>query len=406
MPSMLPHLAGRLYDVPLLIHRPKLDAILNVLGSRIQLQGSAAPDWLQLDKPVLKPPPGIAVISIHGTLVRRTGGLDPVSGMLSYDTIAAQLDEALANPEIRGILLSVDSAGGEAGGVFDLADKIYVARRQKPIWAIADDMAFSAAYAIASAADQVWVTRTGGVGSIGVIALHVDQSARNAMDGMVFTPIYAGERKNDLSPHQPLADRARLDLQAEVDRLYELFLATVFRNRSIDMEAVRATEAGLFYAYDALARGLADGVASQDELLPQFAAYLARRRTPFQTEVYMTTPKEKTMSDEASALPQLNQTVQSGSIPLTLTTQEAVEIAQLCTLAKCPEQIVGFLETNAKPEQVRRALIDAKATASPEIQSWLDPESKPSTNSPASTNPLMVAVQRLAERQQFLKKEH
>lgn len=405
MPHRFAHLAGRLYGVPLLIHRPKLDVILSVLEARTHLQTAPLPDWLPAQRAPLPSQPGIAVIEIHGTLVRRTAGLDPVSGLLSYESISAQLDDALANPSVQGIVLSVDSAGGEAGGVFDLADRIFAARAQKPIWAIADDMAFSAAYAIASSAERVWITRTGGVGSIGVIALHVDQSARDATDGLVVTPIYAGARKNDLSPHQPLADRARSDLQAEVDRLYGMFLSTVARNRQLDVQAVRDTEAGLLYADDALKDGLADGISSPQEVLASFAMYLAMRSESARNTFFATTPKETSMSDDTRLLPQLNQTIQSGPTSLSLTTQEAVEIAQLCTLAGKAERIVGFLETGAKPNQVRHALLDMKADASPEIQSRIDLQGGTPSNQAPSSNPLMVAAQRLTQRQQSLRKE-
>ena len=402
MPHLLAHLSGRLYGVPLLIHQPKLDLILSVLGSRTQTL--PLPDWVQPDRTVLQPPPGIAVIEVHGSLVRRTAGLDPVSGMLSYDSISQQLDAALASADVQGILLSIDSAGGEAGGVFDLADRIFAARTQKPIWAIADDMAFSAAYAIASSAERVWVTRTGGVGSVGVIALHVDQSARDAMDGLVVTPVYSGAKKNDLSPHQPLADRARADLQTEVDRLYGMFLATVSRNRKLDPERVRATEAGLLFANDALAQGFADGIGNPQEVLSQFSSYLAGRNATAQNTIFATTPKEMKMSADPGLGPQLNQTIQSGSTSLSLTTLAAVEIAQLCSLAGRTDRIVGFLESGAKPDQVRHALLEIKASASPEIQSRLDLQSATPAQS-ASPNPLMVAAQRLSQRQQSLKKE-
>jgi signal peptide peptidase SppA len=407
MSHTLPHLAARLYGVPLLIHRPKLDVILSVLESRGPFPSAAMAEWAPPARTRVAEPTGIAIIEIHGSLVRRTGGLDPASGLLSYEAIATQLDAALADPQVQGILLSVDSAGGEAGGVFDLADKLFAARAIKPIWAVAEDLALSAAYALASAAHRVWVTRTGGVGSIGAIALHVDQSARDAMDGLVFTPIYAGARKNDLSPHQALGDRARVALQAEVDRLYELFVATVGRHRRLEPEAIRTTEAGLFYADDALRCGLADAVGSRHEALTAFVTVLAAPTSTVPQPFLATLPPEITMSDDAAVLHPCPQTLQSGPTPVTLTTQEAVEIAQLCTLAGCPERIVGLLESGATSDQVRRSLLDAKAAASPEISSWIGAQGQGTGTQTAldSAQPLMAAVRRLVERQPLLRKE-
>ncbi|MGC0110727.1 S49 family peptidase, partial [Ralstonia pseudosolanacearum] len=200
--TLLPHLATRLFGVPLAIDRPKLDVILSVLGPRVGLAGLAPPgDYITPERTSVRGNAQIAVIPIHGTLVRRTVGLEAESGLASYTAIGDQLDAALADPGVAAILLDVDSPGGESGGVFDLADRIRAAAAMKPIWAVANDMAFSAAYALASAASRVFVSRTGGVGSIGVIAMHVDQSIKDAKDGIRYTAVFAGARKNDLNPH-------------------------------------------------------------------------------------------------------------------------------------------------------------------------------------------------------------
>ncbi|MCP4547328.1 MAG: S49 family peptidase, partial [bacterium] len=91
---------------------------------------------------------GIAVIAVHGTLVQRNG-LDPYSGMTGYDGITRKLEEAAADPEIDGIILDVDSYGGEVAGCFDACDVVMAARQQKPVWAICTEFAYSAAYALA-----------------------------------------------------------------------------------------------------------------------------------------------------------------------------------------------------------------------------------------------------------------
>ena len=187
--NLLPHMAARLFGAPLMIHRPKLEVILSVLGPRIGLaentvSGDVIPDRVQSMGAT-----GIAVLPIYGTLVRRTVGLDAESGLASYQGIATMLDAAVADPNVAAILLDIDSAGGESGGVFDLADRVAAASKQKPVWALANDMSFSAAYAIGSAASRLIVTRTGGVGSIGVIAMHADQSVKDAKEGVRYTTV-------------------------------------------------------------------------------------------------------------------------------------------------------------------------------------------------------------------------
>ena len=206
---MLPHLASRLFGTPLLVHRAKLDVILAVLGERLTLQVPQVDLALPSPRSAPVSTPGIAVIPVHGTLVKRTAGLDAVSGLTSYAEITSLLDAALADPAIDGILLDIDSPGGEASGSFELARQIREASTIKPVWAVANDAAYSAAYALAASAERLVVTETGGVGSIGVIALHIDQSVKDANDGYRFTAITAGTHKNDFSPHQPLTDDAK-----------------------------------------------------------------------------------------------------------------------------------------------------------------------------------------------------
>jgi len=172
--------------------------------------------------------------------------------------------------------MEIDSAGGEVAGLFDLADTIYQARNIKPVWAIANENAYSAAYAIASAAERLTLPRSAGVGSIGVVAMHMDQSAKDAKQGYVYTPVFAGDRKIDGSEHFPLTAEAKSSLQSEVDRLYGLFVSTVARNRNIDASVVRATEAEWLNPQEAVATGFADGIATFAETLSE----LERRAAP------------------------------------------------------------------------------------------------------------------------------
>ncbi|WP_247539094.1 S49 family peptidase [Ralstonia pseudosolanacearum] len=407
--TLLPHLATRLFGVPLTIDRPKLDVILSVLGPRVGLADLAPPgDYTPPARNPATGPARIAVIPIHGTLVRRTVGLEAESGLASYTAIGDQLDAALADPGVAAILLDVDSPGGESSGVFDLADRIRAAAAMKPIWAVANDMAFSAAYALASAASRVFVSRTGGVGSIGVIAMHVDQSVKDAKDGIHYTAVFAGARKNDLNPHAPITDEAQAQLQAEVSRIYGLFVATVASYRGLSAEAVTATEAGLFFGQDAVAAGLADTVGTFEDALAQLTASLSPA-TPVMTargvslnpqmDCSMTTQPDPAAVDAptADAAGSVAQPAAVAAAPVASHT-DAVEIAQLCTLAGRADLIAGFLEARATPERVRSHLLAARAEASPEIASRIDPQApvvSADAGHPASPrNPLLQAVKK------------
>jgi signal peptide peptidase SppA len=394
--TSLVHLASRLYGTPLLIARAKLDTILAVLGPRIGLApvetasiGLVLPTAAPMASDPVPTMPGIAVIPIHGTLVRRALGLDAMSGLTSYARITADLDAALASPDVAGILLDIDSPGGEAGGVFELADHIRAATAIKPIWAHAGDSAFSAAYALASAAQRVTLAQTGGVGSIGVIALHIDQSVRNAQNGLSVTALYAGAHKNDATPHAPLTPQATEALQTEIDRLYALFVDHVAAMRGLDTAAVRATEAALFFGEDAVTAGLADAVAPFDAVLADFASALRERgrspgsptppastkrlALPTPTETSMTVPTEAapaqptpTAAPASAVVPTvapaaLPAPTASVAPPSTDPQGEAVAIAELCLLAGCPERTGEFLAARMSAAQVRQVLLQARA---------------------------------------------
>jgi signal peptide peptidase SppA len=415
--NLLPHLAARVLGAPLLIHRAKLDLILSVLGTRVGLADVSAPsDFTAPERNLTSSDSsvahtGIAVIPIYGTLVRRTQGLDAQSGLTSYAGIASMLERALTDPNVAAIVLDIDSPGGESSGVFDLADRIRAATAIKPIWAVANDMAFSAAYALASAASRVLVSRTGGVGSIGVIAMHVDQSVKDQQDGVTYTAIFAGERKNDLNPHAPMSDTAQQSLQIEVNRIYELFTTTVAKHRGVGVNTIKNTQAALYFGTDAVASGLADDVGTLEDAIQQIQSMLrplasptlpqtlplAIPETPLKKEISMMPPDPSTTvlaQDAGATAAPTNPSATNSSNAAPFALSDAIEIAQSCTLADRTDLIAGFLETQATPSQVRSQLLAAKVQQSAEIVSRIDPQRGTSahSNASASDNPLIAAV--------------
>lgn len=425
--TTLVHLASRLYGTPLLIARAKLDTILAVLGPRIGLTHSelAVPITVPTQSESMPSVPGIAVIPIHGTLVRRAVGLDAASGLTSYARIAADIEAALASPDVAGILLDIDSPGGEAGGVFELGAHIRAANAVKPIWAHAGDAAFSAAYALACATQRVSLSATGGVGSIGVIALHIDQSVRNARAGLSVTALTAGAHKNDGTPHAPLTPQATTALQTEIDRLYALFVDHVAHMRGLDVEAVRATEAALYFGDDAVASGLADAVAPVTTTLADFSTALSGRgRSPISntplalpTRLALPTPLEISMTlptEAAPAQPTPTATPPAAATvtPPTVTPPtaaplavpalataptadvhaEVTAIAELRLLAGCPERTTEFLAARISAAQVPQVLLQARADQV-EIASHHLADAAPAAAATAA-NPVLDAVRK------------
>lgn len=279
----LPHVASRVFGTPLMIARPKLDAILGVLGPRL---AGNAPEPMDIGTvPTRTPeitPEGIAIMPVTGTLVSRSGYLSAASGLTSYGDIGDAVEAAALDPRVRGIVLDIDSPGGEVGGLFDLVERIAALAKEggKPIWAIAGEAALSAAYAVASAAGRIYVTQTGEAGSIGVVAVHVDESGADRMAGLSWTFVHAGERKIDGNPHEPLSPRARADAQADVDRLYDRFVALVARNRGLAPEVVRATEAAVYRGDLAVKAGFADRVGTLRDVVADLGITLSPKPVP------------------------------------------------------------------------------------------------------------------------------
>lgn len=298
------HLATRLYNTPLLIEPNKAAVIERIFRQHqsAELQdgvtrpaamededrpnrGPERTESATLGKLVRRPEKqydmtttGIAVIPVVGTLVQRTGGMQPFSGMVPYAYVGRKLQAAIEDPEVKAVLLEIDSYGGEVNGCFELAEQIVKARSIKPVWACANEAAYSAAYAIGSAASRLYLPNTAGCCNIGVIALHVDQSKLDARVGVAYTYIYAGARKADGNPHEPLSDRARTDMQDEIDRLHGIFCAHVAMARGIDIENVIATQAAALNPDQAVAGNFADGIKTFAETVTALEAVIAPSR--------------------------------------------------------------------------------------------------------------------------------
>jgi capsid assembly protease len=292
----LPHIFGRVFNTPLIITAQRLEPLVAGLRAasltreprpraeagddddrpsrsrRFEADGAI---WEHQRGGYALSPAGIARIGITDVLARRAGQVQADSTELeSYARIGSMARSTMNDPRVRGVLLDIDSPGGESGGVFELARDIRAMAGIKPIWAVANDDAMSAAYAIAAATDQIWLTETGGVGSIGVIAMHTDQSGFDAAQGFSFSYVYAGERKTDFNPHQPLSTDARRIVQTEVDRLYSMFVGLVADYRGMRATAVAGTEAGTFHGHRAVSLGLADRIGTFGEAVAAMTEYL------------------------------------------------------------------------------------------------------------------------------------
>lgn len=294
--ATLVRLASMVLNTPLMILPNKLSVIMSVIGPRVGLVVSEEVEDLFAQEfglsdnrgTVPEGTKGISVVPVLGSLAHRSHGLSPKSGLTTYDDIRNDFSAALES-ESSAILLDVDSYGGDAAAVMDLSDDIYNARGEKPIYAIANESAYSAAYAIASAADKIFLSRSAGVGSVGVIAQFIEQTKFDEDMGLKYETLFRGERKNDFNPHAPITNEAKAMLDQDLDELFDLIAETVARNRDMKVAQVKATKAGIYMGKNAVDVGFADEVMS-------FEAAVQRIANPSGRTI-VSPPQEKSLNE-------------------------------------------------------------------------------------------------------------
>ncbi len=226
---------------------------------------------------------GIEVVPVHGVLVSRGSHINACETMTSYEDLRQQLRAAVADPLVEHIVLDIDSPGGAAVGAFELAADIRAMSQQKPITGIVNYMAYSGGYLIGSACSELVVSQTSGVGSIGVIASHMDRSQMEANMGVKVTTVFAGDHKNDLNPHEPLSDQSLQVLQDLVQESYQLFVNAVADYRGLSVEQVIATQAALYRGQAGIAAGLADRLQSPQDAVDSLSRAVSMSRANRQT---------------------------------------------------------------------------------------------------------------------------
>ena len=367
-----PYLMSRLVGTPLLIAKPKLDVILDVMHRKLSGQAMQSPQQSLHHGGFSFAEGGVAIIPVMGTLVRRSSFMSAESGLTSYHHIETMAEDAFADPAVNAVLLEIDSCGGEAGGVFDLAEKLRRLARssRKPLWAVADEAALSAAYAIASAAEQIWLTRTAEVGSIGVVAVHTDQSAADKEMGLSYSFIHAGRHKIDANPHEPLSDSVRDSIQQDVDALHQQFAALVAGHRKqLSLGAVLGTEAAVYRGQAAIAAGLADRVGTLAEALDALRAHESPKSQKEKTMTHMESEPVVMAKEPSSAPSMATPTIQEHAVDMSQIEAQVEsrlraqmsELAEIATQAKRIGVNVDPAEAMAKgvtPDALRKSVLE------------------------------------------------
>lgn len=372
------HIAGRVFDTPLLIQQSKLHAILNVLGPRLGFELDPAQkvmtslddgkphdpfehmEHLQALAIRLEPMgeghfvgEGVALIPVYGTLVQRSDWLSDSSGMLSYSRIERMMNAALNDNRVKELIWEFDSPGGEVAGAFDMADRIYAARGAKPMTAVVNELAASAGYLLASSVGDISLSRTSMVGSIGVVAAHFDYSKAMEKRGVAVTYIYAGDKKVEGNPYEPLSPEAKAAWQEEINDSYVLFVETVARNTGLSTQKIRETQAAVFTGQKAVAAGL------------------AQRINTFSNEVGNAVNRQRT-----GVIKPLNLQNQSAQklIELGVSQHTINNWKQPPTTSKEPD--MNEAEVRAKAEAEARAKVEADAKAAADAKAKAEADAK------------------------------
>jgi signal peptide peptidase SppA len=223
--------------------------------------------------------PIVAILGVYGIISQRADMMTEMSGGTSTDKLTARFRAAMADQAVKGIVLDVDSPGGGVYGLDELAAEIRGAKGTKPVVAVVNSLAASAAYWIASAAEELSITPSGEAGSIGVFAAHEDVSKALEMMGVKRTLVSAGKFKTEGNPFEPLSEEARAAMQARVDDYYAAFARSVAKGRGVSPEDVRGGfgQGRVVGAKQAVAERMADRIETLDDAVRRVAGMRKRK---------------------------------------------------------------------------------------------------------------------------------
>jgi len=217
-------------------------------------------------------PGSVMVMPLYGVINQRGSGDFSGPSGTSVQQFTQQFRQAVNDPNVKAIVIDVDSPGGSVSGVDELASEIFNARKQKKITAVSNCLCASAAYWLASQASELVVSPSSLTGSIGVYQAHEDDSEALAAAGVKVSLISAGKFKTEGNNTEPLGDDARSAMQGMVDDFYSLFTKAVARGRGVAVKAVvnGFGQGRVLTAQDAVKQGLADRIGTLDDVLSKY----------------------------------------------------------------------------------------------------------------------------------------
>ena len=407
-----PNLWGMLFNVPLMLQEATAqrfaDVFLNIEQNGLAASIAQAASGIKAEhgmyagnvavgrynnKKYTVTDAGIGVLPVYGVMVQRGGQLSPdCTEMTSYQRLGATFQAMMADPDVKGIMLEIDSPGGQVAGNFELANSILGARQSKPVWAHSNEIAFSGGYSLASAAERLYTPMTGMVGSVGVIMQHVNQAAKDQKAGYEYTVIKAGANKDVFNPHAALTAEDRAWAQASVNRARDMFAQIVATGRAIDLKTVLDTEASLIEAPDAKAIGFIDDVATFAETMSAFEQRIKSGSSfVFSTAASQHNHKETFMSAEkpaaqAPAAPAVESKPAAAAAPAAPAAEAAAPVATAPVDQKARiSAILGSDEAKGRSEMANHLAFNTDMSAD-------DAKKLMATAPVAEKNPLAAAM--------------
>ncbi len=385
MSANLKHIASRALDKPLLLDPGYARTFFSALstrlgvtqlvdaqgevmtGEKMHIEASSFMNSRDRQRPyqVIE---GVALVPVSGTLVHKFGHVQPYSGMTGYDGIIARVQAAIDDSEVKGILLDMDTPGGEVAGCFDAAQTIRALAQEggKPLWALADDMACSAGMAIASAADRRLITQSAVMGSVGVVMAHQSVAGKLKEDGIKVTLIHSGAHKVDGNPYEDLSTEALAAFQAKSDTLRQEFATLVSTHTGLSVEAVLATEAKTYRGQEAIDIGFADQLVNGNEAIAIFADFLNQPKTNISGVTMATTET----TQPAATVPTAPAAQPSSDAPQ-MSEKDRIKGIMKCEAATGREKLAEHFayDTDMSVEAAQAALAMAPQAQAPEATS-------------------------------------
>jgi capsid assembly protease len=352
------HILSYLCNHPWAITERYMDTIQSVVDRETDLEAVAA----KLGRPLantshrVEQRGSVAVISIEGPLFRYANLFTEISGATSVEVLATDFTAALDDDRVQSILLNVNSPGGQAEGVSELASMIYEARARKPIWAYVGGFAASGGYWLASAAERIVMHQTGYAGSIGVLATVTDDKERREKSGVRKWEIVSSQ--SPLKRVDPATDAGQAQLQEMVDEMAAIFIGQVAQHRATTAEHVTAHYGRGFVvsAQKSIAAGMADELGTYEGTLAKLNQAERKTFSLAAANVKEVQPMAEEKQPDVTAVRSEAVTAERARINAILNSEEA----------KGRETLARHLalETDMAPEAARKALA-ASAPATP-----------------------------------------